>query len=219
MQGIFARYGIPNLMISDNGPQFSSEEFKEFSKRYQFSHQPSSPRHPQANGLVVRTIGIVKSIPKKAKQANEDPHLDLLAYRTTGHEVTGVLPGQLLMGRRLRTTLPMIPSQLQPQLVDNNLIRHRHDLGKTQHAQYYNQRHGVSLLPELEAGEKVLLQDPKRTEWTMEGTVERKVQERSYQVTVPTEKCRRNRHDIKTVQCPLRNEATGNEPELKDAWH
>ena len=34
--------------------------------------------------------------------------------------------------------------------------------------------------------------------------------------TVPTGKWRRNRHDIKTVQCPLRNEATGNEPELKD---
>ena len=148
MQGIFARHGIPNLVISDNGPQFSSEEFKEFSKRYQFSHQTSSPRHPQANGLVERTVGIVKSILKKAKQANEDPHLALLAYRTTGHEVTGVSPGQLLMGRRLRTT----PSQKQPQLVDDNLIRHRHDLCKTQQAQYYNQRHGVSLLPELELG-------------------------------------------------------------------
>ena len=154
MQGIFARHGIPNLVISDNGPQFSSEEFKEFSKRYQFSHQTSSPRHPQANGLVERTVGIVTSILKKAKQANEDPHLALLAYRTTGHEVTGVSPGQLLMGRRLRTTLPMIPSQLQPQLVDDNLIRYRHDLCKTQQARYYNQRHGVSLLPELEAGEK-----------------------------------------------------------------
>ena len=46
--------------------------------------------------------------------------------------------------------------------------------------------------------------------------MERKVQERSYKVTVSTGKCRRNRHDIKTVQYPLRNEATGNEPELKD---
>ena len=44
--------------------------------------------------------------------------------------MTGVSPGQLLMGRRLRTTLPMIPSQLQPQLVDDNLIRHPHDLCK-----------------------------------------------------------------------------------------
>ena len=81
-----------------------------------------------------RTVGIVKSILKKTKQANEDPHLALLAYRTTVHEVTGESPGQLLMGRRLRTTLPMIPSQLQPQLVDDNLIRHRHDLCKTQQA-------------------------------------------------------------------------------------
>ena len=32
MQGVFARHGIPNMAISDNGPQFSSEEFKEFSR-------------------------------------------------------------------------------------------------------------------------------------------------------------------------------------------
>ena len=78
MKGIFSRFGIPNVVISDNGPQFVSGEFREFSKIYQFVHETSSPKYPPANGLAERTVGTVKAMIRKAWLAGDDPHLALL---------------------------------------------------------------------------------------------------------------------------------------------
>ena len=50
LKSIFARHGIPQQLFSDNGPQYSSTEFSNFSKRYQFVHTTSSPRFPQSIG-------------------------------------------------------------------------------------------------------------------------------------------------------------------------
>ena len=47
-----ARYGIPEIIISDNGPEFSSHEFEELAKHYGFKHITSSPTYSQSNGLV-----------------------------------------------------------------------------------------------------------------------------------------------------------------------
>ena len=47
----FSRYGIPDILISDNGPQFSSHEFRQFIKHYRIDHHTSSPYHPQSNGM------------------------------------------------------------------------------------------------------------------------------------------------------------------------
>ena len=46
-----ARYGIPEIIVNDNGPEFNSHEFAEFAKQYVFKHIPLSPRYPQSNSL------------------------------------------------------------------------------------------------------------------------------------------------------------------------
>ena len=50
----FARHGIPEVLISNNGPEFDIQEFKNFSTDWQFEHRTSSPRYPQANGKVAK---------------------------------------------------------------------------------------------------------------------------------------------------------------------
>lgn len=47
---MFARHGIPDEVMSDNGPQFASEEFKQFAQEWEFKHTTSSPGFPQSNG-------------------------------------------------------------------------------------------------------------------------------------------------------------------------
>lgn len=49
-KSIFARHGIPEVVRSDNGPQFVSGYFQKFSRTWGFSHITSSPRFPQSNG-------------------------------------------------------------------------------------------------------------------------------------------------------------------------
>ena len=68
MKQIFSEYGIPDRVVSDNGPQFSAFSFKEFAKQWCFDHCTSSPRYPQSNGFVERQIRTVKSLFQKAEQ-------------------------------------------------------------------------------------------------------------------------------------------------------
>ena len=56
MRSIFARHGIPKGAFSDNGPQYSSHEFKKFSKSWDFVHKIFSPEFPQSSGFVERAI-------------------------------------------------------------------------------------------------------------------------------------------------------------------
>lgn len=66
----FARHGIPETVISDNGPQFKSREFQAFAKDWEFSHKTTSPYHAQSNGMAERGVQTVKLMLKKAKQDN-----------------------------------------------------------------------------------------------------------------------------------------------------
>ncbi|XP_062503757.1 uncharacterized protein K02A2.6-like [Corticium candelabrum] len=122
LKGIFCRNGIPQEVVSDNGPQFANEQFRQFSRRYGFKHTTSSPRYLQGNGLAERTVQTVKDILKKTAVTREDPHLALLAYRTTPHSSTGISPAQLLMGCRLRNTLPSAPGHLQPETISRDAV-------------------------------------------------------------------------------------------------
>ena len=93
----FGVHGIPAEVVADNGPWFTSSEFKEFVKDYWFKHTTSSPRYPQSNGKADGTIQRVKSLWRKY----DDKYLALLDYRTrtTPLPDIGLSPAQLLMGR------------------------------------------------------------------------------------------------------------------------
>ena len=76
---IFARHGILETLISDNGPQYSSREFSEFAAEYEFCHVTASSYRPQGNGEAERAVGTLKSLLKKG----DDPYKALLVYRST----------------------------------------------------------------------------------------------------------------------------------------
>ena len=86
LQNLFARYGVPSQLVSDNGPQFKSEEFKMFLKRNGIKHLTSAPYHPASNGLAERCVQSFKSAMKSetdVKPLNIKLATFLLAYRNT----------------------------------------------------------------------------------------------------------------------------------------
>ena len=60
LRELFARFGIPQQLVSDNGPQFVSEEFKQFMSANGIKHIRSSPYHPASNGATERMVQTVK---------------------------------------------------------------------------------------------------------------------------------------------------------------
>ena len=113
LKSIFARYGIPENVVSDNGPQYASKAFSAFSQEYSFQHITSSPYDTQANRLAEKTVNTMKSVLLKSS----DPYLGLLSYISTPLE-HGYSPAQLLMSRNLRTTVPIITGELKPSVID-----------------------------------------------------------------------------------------------------
>ena len=67
MKKIFARQGVSEVVISDNGPQYASKEFKEFSESWNFHHYTSSPHHPKGNGTAEAAVKQAKRILKMSR--------------------------------------------------------------------------------------------------------------------------------------------------------
>ena len=99
----FARHGIPERCVSDNGSQFISDEFKEFSCHWSFAHVTSSPTYLQSNGKVEAAVNSAKSVMKKSRKAKTDPYLALLEYRNTPSQGMESSPVVRLMNRQTRT--------------------------------------------------------------------------------------------------------------------
>jgi len=79
----FSRYGIPGTGVTDNGPQFSSQEFHQFTLNWEFAHMSSSAHHHKSNGKVESAVKIAKSLLKNSLKDNKDPWWALLDQRNT----------------------------------------------------------------------------------------------------------------------------------------
>lgn len=190
---IFATHGIPDVMMSDNGPQFSSDEFASFANEYGFAHSTSSPHMPQANGLAERAVQTAKRV---LSQPNSDRAL--LNYRDTPHAATGVSPAEALMGRRLRTLVPVLPQNLAPQVPSSALIQERDEAHKRSYKDAYDKRHGARPLPPLQPGQEVRIRTDKQSTWRNPGQVLlADPANRTYQVATPQGVVRRNRQHLK----------------------
>ena len=105
LKSMFARHGITEMVVSDNGPQYSLAEFQQFSKEYGFLHTTSSPHFPQSNGQAERGVNTIKKLLRNAK----DPFLSLLSYRSTPLPWCNLSLAELLTtGRAIRTNVPQL---------------------------------------------------------------------------------------------------------------
>ena len=151
MKTTFSRFGIPEVVFSDNGPQYVSQEFKDFGRSYGFQHVTSSPHYPQSNGQAERTVKTIKQLLSSA----EDQDLALLIYRSTPFPWCGLSPAELLMGRRLRSNIPLQNSQLTPAWDYLGKFKENNKRFKDQQKRDFDRRHRVKNLPDLSLDQDV----------------------------------------------------------------
>ena len=194
LQQHMSRHGIPEILYSDNGPKFSSLEFRQFAKSYQFQHVTSSPRFPQSNGLAERTVQTAKKLLKKGYEDKKDPYLAILELRNTPIPGVGLSPTQLLMGRRTKSIILTKSTFLT--LMTYNTKEVQSTLEATQQIQKeYFDRSSKALKP-LEPGDTIRVQQGNTWEPVVLVGESKTEEPRSYIVRANNHEYRRNRKDI-----------------------
>ncbi len=180
LRTLFASYGLPEEIVTDNGPQFISSAFKSFLKRNGVRHTLVPPYHPASNGAAERSVQILKRnlekqvlqkgafLPMAHRLANF-----LYAYRNTPHTVTGVTPASLFLKRSPRTKLSLI----HPNLAET--IEHQQRQQKKSHDSPNAKRR------EFNTGDRVQVKEfnSKNVKWN-DGIIENRLGSLTYQVNV-----------------------------------
>ena len=92
-------YGIPKTIISDNGPQFTSERFTLFCRDDAIPHKCTPPYHPASNGQVERVVQeLKKALRTRPADVSEKTQVYrfLFSYRNSPHSTTNVAPASLI---------------------------------------------------------------------------------------------------------------------------
>ena len=107
---IFATHGIQQKIVSDNGPTFTSQEFKTFMIQNGVLHITSAPYHPSTNELAERAVQTFKQALKCIQGSSNQEKLSmfLFQYQITPHTMTGIAPAELLMGQCLHSCLALL---------------------------------------------------------------------------------------------------------------
>ncbi|XP_062387122.1 uncharacterized protein K02A2.6-like [Sardina pilchardus] len=194
LRRLFSRYGLPEVLVSDNGPQSTSSEFDTFMKSNGVKHIRSAPFHSATNGLAERFVQTFKHSLKRSSGTVSIQHrLDafLLMYRNTPHSTTKESPSMLFMHRKLRSRLdllkPSVAAEVEKAQEEQCARRQTHAKARS-----------------FKVGDTVLVRDYGRGEKWTPGVVSAETGPVSYKVNVgSSEHWRRHADQILTRHAEL----------------
>lgn len=133
----FATHGLPDIIVSDNGTNFTSAEFADFVKSNGIKHVRSAPFHPSSNGLAERAVQTFKYAMKRMTDDNASVVTKvarfLMRYRITPHTTTGLSPAQVLMNRQPQSRLDLVRPNMERRVVQKQLDQKvNHDMHSKQ---------------------------------------------------------------------------------------
>ncbi|XP_048730002.2 uncharacterized protein LOC125647363 [Ostrea edulis] len=156
---MIAKYGILDITISDNGPQFSSFEFREFVKGYQITHSTISPYYAQSNGQTEHMVQTMKRLITKS----HDPYVALLEYRNTKIDGIDLSPAQMFLGQRLKSIVPTTLPLLKSNINEDTLVKLKFRQEKQE--ENFNKHARKEPLKLLKPGDNVMMKNPSE-QWT-----------------------------------------------------
>lgn len=127
MRRMFASQGLPDVLISDNGRTFTSEEFNLFLKKNGIRHLYTPPYHPASNGQIERAVQTFKNKLKKLANCSiswsEKLAKTLYFLRTVPNSCTNKTPAEMLNGRKYRTAVSALHPDSAPSRAHEQLER------------------------------------------------------------------------------------------------
>lgn len=159
-----ARFGTMTTLVTDNGPQFRSDEFNRFCSHNAIKHLTSPPYHPQSNGQAESFVGHLKRTLLKEENFSSDYLQRFLQfYRATRgpHTPTGQSPAELMLGRQLRLPLAAVLPTADPPTGRNEAMEDQ-----------FNKQHGA-ISRSFKEGEKVTVRRSPKSKWEQGRIIER----------------------------------------------
>lgn len=129
LKDLFARFGLPNTIVSGNGTAFVSKEFERFLEINGIKHVTSPVGHPATNGQAENVVKTIKNALKRSLYHTEVAQFKnvlnrfLLDYRNTKQSTTGVSPAQLMFKRQLRTRLDLLNPKRKVALLKEGIVK------------------------------------------------------------------------------------------------
>lgn len=120
---LIAQFGLPEMLVTDNGTNFVSAEFAEFTRRNGIHHLTLAPAHPASNGMAKRAVRTFKEGISRLQNGSVLDRFSrfLFTYRNTPQSTTGTSPAELLQGRRLRSPLDLVKPDLEGRVMKEQL--------------------------------------------------------------------------------------------------
>ena len=168
MKSCFAVHGLPEEIVTDDGPQFVAEELDSYLGDHSITHRRVIPYWPQANSEVEmfnRTLEKeIRAATTEGKDWKNEINTFLLNYRTTPHCTTGKSTAVLLFGREIRTKLPSLNARTlpasQPNVV-NPTILERDRCQKAKMKKYADEKRRAAP-SNIKGGDRVLLKQERK---------------------------------------------------------
>ena len=146
LANIFRITGLPQHILTDNGPCYDAEEFSDFCLKHNIVPLKSSPGHPRSNGLSESHVNSAKTLLMKSDSFEEfeNKMLDLITMPRSGDYQS---PAEKFYGRKIRTLLPVL-------------------------SDFYDPAEGKDkVTPAFAVGDRVRLQDIRTQLWDKRGTI------------------------------------------------
>jgi hypothetical protein len=142
LRRMISRFGMPRIIHSDNGPPFTSAEFREWLKDNNIQSSLSAPYNPESNGIAERMVQSFKSgmkkIMVKEKSIMESLETFLFNYRTTP-KASGKSPGEIFLGRQINTKMSLLkPRKIKREENSTGKIAKEFQIGQPVYARAYN---------------------------------------------------------------------------------
>ena len=219
---VFSRYGLPKILLTDQGSVFTSKLTKSMCKEFDIQKIQTSPYHPQSDGALERWHACLKGMLKRSqcdlKFWDKELKYLLFAYRSTPHCVTGFSPFTLMFGREVRGPLDVLQdswlegdcenaevcdwlSSIQAKMSEMaKIVGDRERVAKSKMKEYYDRTAKVKV---FEAGDMVLVWKPgihskMGASWEGPYQVDCQVSPVNYKIQVPGKS-----HQSKILHCNL----------------